>query len=52
MFSDLQPLLGGTADAAWLGLEAGRLTSLPQFRLLDLVTELGPVLTSTNTPTR
>ena len=49
---DLQPLLDSSADGDWITSEAAKLVSEPDFNLLNLVTNLGPVLTSTSTEVR
>ena len=49
---DIQPLLNNTADAAWITRQSESIVSSPEWSLLDLVTQLGPVLTSVETGVR
>jgi len=49
---DIQPLLNNTADAAWITRQSETIVSSPEWSLLDLVTQLGPVLTSVETGVR
>ena len=49
---DIQPLLDNTADGDWITRQAATLVTRPEFSLLELVTSLGPVLTSSDTGTR
>jgi len=49
---DIQPLLDNTADAAWITRQAETIVGAPDWSLLDLVTQMGPVLTSVETGVR
>ena len=49
---DIQPLLDSEADGDWITREGAKLVTEPDFNLPNLVTSLGPVLTSTSTEVR